>query len=160
MHWHPESRQGAHPGLWGCGALSVPKEGEERRCCGFGTLLFSVCTFDTVGGVVNAHKKGGPGSRTDWSPILVHSSGIMQGFWGGWVRAPRLLCGLQPVIHPSHLTSGWAAAPSPCSCPLAPSLAHCFCLPHSPHPSPCPVLSVTALSSGRAQENSACLAQG
>lgn len=159
LHWHPESGQGAPSGSWGHDGLSVPKEGEERRCCEFVTLLFSLCAFDTGSGGVSAGERGGPGSHTDWSPVLVHSSGTVQGSCSGWVQAPRSLDGLQPIIRSSHLIP-WAAAPPPCSHPLAPSPAGCFCLPHPPHPCLQPVLSAAALSLGRAWENSVRSEQG
>lgn len=40
--------------------------------------------------------------------------------WGALGVPTRSLDGLQPVIHPSHLTPDWAAAPSPGSHPLVP----------------------------------------
>lgn len=130
------------PGL--CAPL-VPKEGDEERgeaqaslsrCCS----LFVPLTLAAVAG-----ERGGPGSHADGSLGLVHSSGTVRGSRGGWVRAPRSLDGLQPVIHPSHLTLDWAAAPSG-SHPLVPPRLIAFSfftlLPHSSPSafSPCSLL--------------------
>lgn len=142
--WCSEHREGCVVPRWclqergipwspGPCAPLVPKEGHEERgeaqaslsrCCS----LFVPLTLAAVAG-----ERGGPGSHADGSLGLVHSSGTVRGSRGGCVRAPRSLDGLQPVIHPSHLTLDWAAAPSG-SHPLVPPLAHCFFLFHPPTP--------------------------
>lgn len=131
-------REGTCPGPQGCAAPLVPKEGEEER---LRLLCHAVVLFLA------------PGSHSDRSLGLVHSSGTMWGSWGGH-QVPPWITARDPSLpsHPRLGSSSFSWFSPTCTPP-----ARCLCLPH---PIPHLVLSAPALSLGGAGGNSARSAQG